>query len=416
MGDIDKQLEEMDETFEDLDKDKVEEVEEGKSKTIGDGEGTPSYRKGEDPLTSRGFSFTRLFRALATQDWSEAKLENEVSTKLKDVGYDTREDGTLVPFNSEAAFKIHGDELRDFGHDSDEFMQFMNREYSSRVTTEGDNVGSLVEPAQADDFIELLRNESVVEEAGARVLDLPKSGQLNIPKMKNGATAYWLAENGALTSSDLNTGDIKLRSKYLGCLVKASKQSLRHSTPSLEQLIREDMSREMALKEDYTFLYGTSASEGGAGSDIPSGLLDYDDSIYTTTYALSDKDHIIDMDAELSDVTATGWLMNKKERAKILKIEDTGGNAVFLGNFRDGGSAPGEFLGIPVIVSEQLDDDDLFLGDFRQALIARDMVLEITTTDQTEDAFTKNQVWFKAMLGVDFGIRHEEGFLYNDAS
>lgn len=386
----------------------VEEVETGESKTVG-----TTSRKGEDPLTSRGFSFSRLFKALIEQDWSKAKLEREISEKLKDEGYDTKEGGTLVPTNPEATYSVHENALSDFASDAREFGEFMNREYGKRVTTEDDNVGSLVEPEQADDFIDLLRNESVVEEAGARVLDLPKSGQLDIPKMKNGAKAYWIAENEAITASDINTGDLKLRPNYLGCLVKASKQSLRHATPSLEQMLREDMSREMALKEDKTFLYGSAASDGAA-SDIPTGILD-NSNTYSKSLTIS-KDNLIDLEAFLTQVEPTAWLMNKAERGDILKVEDSNGNAVFLGDFAEGGAGPDQLLNVPVIVSEQIETNDMFLGDFRQGLIARDMVMEVTTTDQTADAFTKNQVWFKAMLGVDFGIRYGKAFLYNTSA
>jgi len=381
----------------------------------------PSTREGESSLNSRPFSLTRMFRAIADQDWSQAKHEKRINDILKeDVGFQTKEGGFLLPFNSRTLYDLCNKELRDFGHDSDEFKRFMTKStegLNSRVVSEGDQVSSLVEPQRTGDFIDLLRNESVVESAGATSLDLPESGQLDIPKMKNGAIAYWRAENESLTESDLATGDIKLRPNYLGALVKASKESLRHSTPSLERMIRNDMARTMALKEDETFIYGTSVKESGVeDSDVPYGLLDFD--IYTASKAMSDPDHVIDIEADLTHIAPTAWVMNKSERAKILKMEDSNGNMIFMGPLSSGGGGgtPQQLMDIPVIVSEQVQDNDLFLGDWSQAIIARDAAMELTTTDQTADAFTKNQMWFKALLGVDFGVRYEEGFVYNDSS
>lgn len=391
-------------------------VDEGSPKT------GPNVRKGESTLNSRPYSITRMLRAIINNgDFSQAKHEKRISDILKeDVGLNTKEGGFLVPFNSRTLYEVAGEHLEsDFGKDTDEFERFMTKavdKSNTRVISEGDQVSSLVEPQRTGDFIDLLRNESVVEQAGATSLDLPDSGQLDIPKMKNGAIAYWRAENESLTESDLATGDIKLRPNYLGCLVKASKESLRHSTPSLEAMIRNDMAQTMALKEDETFIYGTSAAESSVeDSDVPYGLLDFD--IETSSTSYSDATDIIDLEANLTKIAPTAWVMNKSERASILKLEDGAGHLVFMGGPSVGSnSGVNSLMDIPIIVSEQIDDNDLFLGDWSQAIIARDSAMELTTTDKAADAFTKNQMWFKALLGVDFGVRYTEGFLYNDSS
>lgn len=392
-------------------------VDEGSPKT------GPSVRKGESALNSRPYSITRMLRAIINNgDFSQAKHEKRISDILKeDVGLNTKEGGFLVPFNSRTLYEVAGKHLEsDFGKDTDEFERFMTKavgKSNTRAVSEGDQVSSLVEPQKSGDFIDLLRNESVVEQAGATSLDLPDSGQLDIPKMKNGAIAYWRAENEAITKSDLATGDIKLRPNYLGCLVKASKESLRHSTPSLEAMIRGDMAQTMALKEDKTFIYGTSAAETGVeDSDVPYGLLDFDIANKSNTFSNGPTD-VIDLEANLTKIAPTAWVMNKAERATLLKLEDTAGHLVFMGGPSVGANAGvNSLMDIPIIVSEQIDNNDLFLGDWSQAIIARDSAMELTTTDKAADAFTKNQMWFKALLGVDFGVRYTEGFLYNDSS
>lgn len=394
------------------------------SKTADQGDG-PAVRKGEDPLTSRGFSFARMANAIRNKDWSEAKPEQEMHEKLSDLGFNTEKGGHLVPFNIDGLAELYGKEL---GMSDKELREFMTGDYKvSRSFTQGklnraaisetDNgVGVLVEPGQSADMIDLLREAAILENVGARALDLPDSGQLNIPKQKSGATAYWVAENQTIPETDVEAGEILLRSKKLATLVKASNESLRHSTPSLEQMLREDLAEAMAKKQDVTFLYGSQKAnaDDAAASEIPDGLIELDGK-YETSKDLTSPDDVIEIDAAMTDIAPTAMVMNKGERAQILKITDSAGGYVFLSSQYQPSMGNGA-LGIPFVVSEIVDDNHIFVGDYSEAIVARDLVMEIAASDSAGTAFEKDQTWFRAILGVDMGVRYDEAFLLNDRS
>ncbi|MCF8012723.1 MAG: hypothetical protein K9L56_15765, partial [Clostridiales bacterium] len=64
--------------------------------------GGPAFHKGEMATTSRGFSFSRLARAISEKDWNYAKKERELHEKLVDLGFKPKKSGTMVPFNADA--------------------------------------------------------------------------------------------------------------------------------------------------------------------------------------------------------------------------------------------------------------------------------------------------------------------------
>ena len=88
----------------------------------------------------------------------------------------------------------------------------------TRVMSAGDDVGGgyWVPPQILADFIELLRPNIVVEQAGATVLDGLVGSPVEIPMQTGGATAYWVGENQDITESDLSAGQLRFEPHELG--------------------------------------------------------------------------------------------------------------------------------------------------------------------------------------------------------
>ena len=85
--------------------------------------------------------------------------------------------------------------------------------------------GWLVPDSLSARVIDLARNQSVCLRAGA--LSFPMSGpEVTIGKLLSDPTAYWRAENAAITESDATFGPIKLKALALGCLVRVSLELL----------------------------------------------------------------------------------------------------------------------------------------------------------------------------------------------
>lgn len=114
-------------------------------------------------------------------------------------------------------------------------------------------------------MIELLRNQTLVAQMGARVMS-GLTGNIVIPKQAGGGTAYWLGETEEVTASDQSFGQIALTPKKLGGLTKYSRELLRQSSIDVEAFVRQDLMQVLAIAKDL-------AAIAGGGGDRPLGIL-----------------------------------------------------------------------------------------------------------------------------------------------
>lgn len=118
----------------------------------------------------------------------------------------------------------------------------------------------------------------VPEEFAARVYDLiqaktvvlPDLEQVNmgtdtmyLPKTTAGSTAYWVAETGTITASELAFGRITLTAKKVAALVEASTEILEDANVSVANILVDQMARDLALKIDDEILNGTGGTFSG---------------------------------------------------------------------------------------------------------------------------------------------------------
>jgi HK97 family phage major capsid protein len=119
-------------------------------------------------------------------------------------------------------------------------------------------------------FIDLLRNEAVALQAGATVMD-GLTGNVAIPRLAGGATAYWLAEQGAVTEAVPTFDQVTLSPKRLAMHVNISKQLIAQSSVDVENILRNDLVATAANAIDTAVFTGTKYPTTGA-SDQPKGL------------------------------------------------------------------------------------------------------------------------------------------------
>lgn len=116
----------------------------------------------------------------------------------------------------------------------------------------------------ASEFVTLLRNKSQVLNLGAKVLNL--SRQCTIPRQNGAATANWVGESVASTLSGINLTQLTLTPQAISANVQYSKMLLMESDPSIDMLLRNDISEILALAIDLAALHGT-------GSGQPTGII-----------------------------------------------------------------------------------------------------------------------------------------------
>ena len=77
---------------------------------------------------------------------------------------------------------------------------------------------------------------------------------------------YWVGENAPITPSDIGTGEILLQARKLAVFIKAPNELIRFASPAAEALMRDDMTKSLALGLDLAGL------EGGGGDHRRAGL------------------------------------------------------------------------------------------------------------------------------------------------
>ena len=125
----------------------------------------------------------------------------------------------------------------------------------------GNVIGTYLDPAL---FIPPLYAALKVREAGARVIT-GLTSNVDVPRQSQSVTAYWVAENTAITFSDPGFDRVSLRPKHLGTISEFSRNMLLQSTPDIETILRNDMSNVLARGLDAAAINGTGTNNDPVG-------------------------------------------------------------------------------------------------------------------------------------------------------
>jgi HK97 family phage major capsid protein len=274
----------------------------------------------------------------------------------------------------------------------------------STTTSAGDLVGT---DHRADQYIPALRNALLARRLGVRVLSGLR-GNVVIPKYGTSLTTGWVAENSALTPSDMTFDDVSLTPKHAGSLTELSRQLIQQSDPSIEQLVRDDMAFGIAKAID-------SALLNGGGSDEPDGITATLGTA-NATLATPSWAEVLRIVADVQEANAEGshaWVMNPGVAAKLkstLKVTSDAGAGFLLEG--------GRMADFPAYLTNQLAastaTNSVLFGDFSQILLGIWSELDILPNAYAETAYTKGNIMVRAMATVDVAIRHEEAFQWAD--
>ena len=431
-------------------------------------QGVPHARKGEDPLTSRGYSFLKLFGLISGRiDPEHCKVELGVVRQLQEL-YDRhgmmKAEGNsfLVPFASDFLFSTHGEEsiaqeirqLTKAGiagtnpwearerllYESQSLPSSVRQKVLSWVDeTQG---GALVGPPLMGELIELLRNNEVFTQCGARMLAMPPNGRIFFPRQTGPGTAYWVGQTSTITDSTQTTDDVTLTAKKLGILIKVPNELFRFSSISVEQFLREDIARVMALTLDKALLEGTTS-----GTSVqPKGLINYANiNKYTSAGAGTNGDTIVPKDVYrmVSKVESqnaifkafimrpTMWSSIATLRSDSVTAGDQAGPFVFniirelQTSFDLTRMQPGNLAGYPVYKSTQISNARtkgsgtnltyILGGDFTDYVIAMSGSLEFMISTQGDTPFTTDETWFRGIQFCDGAPRREASFVLMDS-
>lgn len=218
---------------------------------------------------------------------------------------------------------------------------------------------------QPGDFIELLRNATSVLRAGATVL-AGLTGPVTFPKQNAAATGTWVGENPGsdMSRSNLTTTTVSLAFKTIQSASAVSRQALFSAASGnydLEQIIRNDMARVIALAIDL------GALNGSGSANQPLGLLQ-DTNVGTaptlgTNGGTMAWGNWVDLETAVGDANAMGrlaYLTNTKQRGIAKKSAVLGNTAGAVPIW--GGVIPGYSGAGPGSVSSPISADGVVNG------------------------------------------------------
>jgi HK97 family phage major capsid protein len=262
---------------------------------------------------------------------------------------------------------------------------------------------------RADQFIGLLRNSLIVRQLGARVLPGLK-GDTVLPKATGSATAYWVAEGDALTESNTTYSSIKLEPKTVGALTAFSRQLALQGNPSIESLLRDDISAVVGLAVDKALIHGTAAAKQPVGILNVVGIQTA--SLATLTWAA-----IVAMLEKLGleNISPNAVLTHAKAATKLqTTLKDATAGSEYL-------MAGGRVAGLPAYVTNQLDAKTgtpdkgrIIAGDFSSLVIGEWGVTEVLANPYAAGYYEKGDVQLRIMHTMDAVVRHPKAFVVAD--
>lgn len=148
-------------------------------------------------------------------------------------------------------------------------------------------------------FIDLLRNNMLTAQLGVRTLT-GLVGNLALPKMTAGATAYWIAEGADVTESTPGTGQVGLTPKTIAANVDLTRRVIMNSSLDIEAWVRNEMAMRLALGMDLSVYNGS-----GAGAE-PTGIMN---TTGVAPYALAADPTFVDVVQMETDIATQNALI-----------------------------------------------------------------------------------------------------------
>lgn len=324
------------------------------------------------------YSVLRAIRALVDRDWSQAGFERECHQAIcQRAGVaEGANGGFYLPY------------------------EVQKRDMTAGTAANG---GYLVATDNlAASFIDLLRKRAVVARLGATMLS-GLVGNVTIPKLTAGGTAYWLTnEATAITESQQTLGQLALAPKNVGAYTEVSRQLMMQSSPAADSLIMNDLAKVLALAIDLAALEGSGASGQPTGISATAGI----GSVTGTTIAYAG---ILEFQTDVAGsealaencayVTTPAVASLLSQRQRFTSTD----SPLWQGNVLDG-----TVCGYRALSTNQVTAASMVFGDFSQVVIGEWGMLELALNPYANFAAAISGI--RAIQTVDVGVRYAGAF------
>jgi len=283
--------------------------------------------------------------------------------------------------------------------------------FSRAMDTTADS--SMVPVGISSQIIDEARALSSVFRAGARVFPMTTKTE-TIARITESATPEWKAENASHSASNITTEPLTFTAKTLIASVKSSVE-LAEDAGNLAQVVRHNLTQQLALELDRVALLGS-----GQGSE-PAGVLN--------------QSNVQSLDLGANGEALTSYAPFSQAYEKILSVNGYPNATIFsprtwgtIDRLVDGQdqplNPPMSFQSLLKLPTSQVPNDlahgdaenasVAFVGDFSQLIVGvrTNLQLEVTRvgSDSDASAWEDLQIWWRAYLRADIQLLHSDHF------
>ncbi len=282
--------------------------------------------------------------------------------------------------------------------------------------------GFIVPPNYSADMIEMLIPRVIARSMGATTMPLV-NGSLQVPKQTAGSSAQYIGESQDIPESQPVFGMLQMSAKKLAALVPVSNDLLRYSSPSADQIVRDDAVRAMSQQEDVTFIRGagTEFSPKGVRNWAPAAnLLNVNATVNLANVTVDLGTLVLALLNANVAMTRPGWMFAPRTWNYLMNVRDTNGNFAFRPEM-----LRGTLWGFPFKMTTNIpinlavtgtDESEVYLVDWADVIIADAMSLTIDASTEASymsggslvSAFSVDQTVVRVISEHDLGVRHEE--------
>lgn len=339
----------------------------------------------------RAFSMTRAIAAQLPNSTVDAGREREVSQELARRS-GRKFEGIAVPM-----------------------AVFEQRVVTTTLPGGGPGSNIIATDYLGNQFIDRLRNAIKVRGLGATVLS-GLTGNVDIPRLKASMSSGWVAENAALSASDLQVEKISMTPKHVGALGEYSRNMLQQASPDIEQLFRNDMAAMIAEAIDLAAINGSGASNQPRGVMQTSGI----GSVAMGTNGLAlDFASVINLIGSVETVNAmgTGFMTNAKvtrnARRTLKTTADTASNMIMTSPNELAGYSCGVTNLVPSTLVKGTSGSTcsaLIFGNWADLILGYWSELDVLVNPYETTAYAKGNVQIRAMATMDVQVRQPSSF------
>jgi len=326
-------------------------------------------------------------------------------------------DGIEGEYQSEVKRKNPGRVFAGFAMpDPSEITRAMSRALTTTAFSTG---AALVDTAVlGSEYIELLRNRTVVDKLGIRML-AGLTANVALPRAVGGGTTYWLSDDGTnVTTSNQTFGQVGITPHTLIANTAYSKQLMAQASLDVEGLVRNDLGRVLGIEKDRVVLLG----KGTAGEPLGVSKLSGVGSV--TFGAAATWAKLLDFETQVAAANALqgnmAFVISPATRAKFKnqpKVGSTFPNFLFDQN--NDGSGDGYINGYYGIVTNQVGtastvQNQVIYGNWNDLIMASFAGLDVVVDPYSLSKAAQIQITITQWM--DVAVRHAGSFCISSDS